>query len=368
MIKGLGTRAWWLVSVAWLGLVSAGCRPAGADAEASTTAQGAAAQERVVNVEAMEVQPEPFRDMITVTGSVEADRDVQVTSEESGVIREVFVDRGARVSEGQAIARIDDELLRAQHDQAEAEAKLARETWERQRRLWEEDSIGSELAYLRSKYGAETAEASARALAARLERTVVRAPIGGILDDRYVEVGTTVAPGARVARVIDVDPLSVIAGVSEQYAGEIGLTSAAIVAFDNGTELNGRVKYVSMAIDDQNRTFAVEVVIPNRAGRFKPGMVARVRLSRGEPGDAILVPREAVLRAESGYIVYVVSEADGVQRAEARPVVMGSGDGPRVVVREGLAPGERVIVVGQQQVTSGDRIEVESATGAGGGE
>lgn len=367
MIKGRGTRALWLLPVAWLGLVSGGCRPAGADAEASAATEGV--QERVVNVEALEVQPEPFRETITVTGSVLADRDVVVASEESGVIREVFVDRGARVAAGQAIARIDDELIRAQHDQAESEAQLARETWERQRRLWEEDSIGSELAYLRSKYGAETAAASARALSARLERTVVRAPIGGILDDRFVEVGSSVAPGTRVARVIDVDPLSVVAGVAEQYAGEIGLKSTAIVAFDNGVELDGRIKYVSTAIDDQSRTFAVEVVIPNREGVLKPGMVARLRLGRGELSDAILVPREAVLRSESGYIVFVVASKAGETRAEARPVVMGAGDGPRVVVREGLAPGERVIVVGQQQVTAGDRIEVETAaTGAGGGQ
>jgi RND family efflux transporter MFP subunit len=303
--------------------------------------------------------------MITVTGSVQADRDVVVASEESGVIREVFLDRGARLEAGQPIARIDDELLRAQHDQAESEAKLARETWERQRRLWEEDSIGSELAYLRSKYGAETADASARVLAARLERTVVRAPISGVLDDRYVEVGSTVAPGVRVARVIDVDPLSVVAGVAERYAGEIGPRSTAVVSFDSGLELAGRIKYVSTALDDQSRTFAVEVVISNREGVLKPGMVARVRLSRGEQQEAILVPREAVLRAESGYIVFVVASSDGQTRARARPVVLGPGDGSRVVIKEGLAPGERVIVVGQQQVTAGDRIEVEATVGGG---
>lgn len=366
MMTGQGIRRGWVLPLAMVGALAAGCRPGG-DAEAATgAAEGMTGQERVVNVEVAEVRFESFRDVVTVTGALMADRDVVVASEESGVIREVYVDRGRRVAEGQPIARIDDALLRAQHDQAQAEAGLARETFERQRRLWEEDSIGSELAYLRSKYGAETAEASARALATRLERTVVRAPIGGVLDDRYVEVGASVAPGSRVARIIDVDPLSVVAGVPERYAGEITPGSSARVSFDNGTEVEGRVKFVGTALDEDSRTFAVEVVIPNRDGSLKPGMVARLGLFRGQASDAILVPRDAVLRAEAGYIVYVVVSRDGQPLVEARPVVTGPGEGGRVVITEGLSAGDRVVVTGQQQVTDGDRVSVAGAASSGG--
>lgn len=367
MRSGKGMRPHRLLALALLVWPATGCRPgSGAEAEMTAGGEAAALQERAVNVEAVEVRPEPFLDAVTVTGTVSADRDVIVASEETGVIREVYVDRGGRVSAGQNLAKIDDELIRAQHDQAQAEARLARETWERQRRLWEEDSIGSELAYLRAKYGAEVAEASARALATRLDRTVVRAPIDGILDDRFIEVGASVAPGSRVARIVDVDPLGVVGGVAERYAGEIAVGSAATVSFDNGMEITGRIKFVGTALDEDSRTFPVEVVIPNRGGVLKPGMVARVRLGRGLRKDAILVPRDAVLRAESGYIVYVVASVDGRAVAEARPVVTGAGDGRRIVIEDGLVAGDRVIVVGQQQVTTGERVNVADAPGSGG--
>jgi membrane fusion protein, multidrug efflux system len=313
-----------------------------------------------VNVEVLTVALESFEDQIGITGSVEAERDVTVSAEESGVVRELYVAKGANVRAGQAIAKIDDRVLRAQYDQAMSEAGLARETFERQKRLWEEDRIGSEMNYLRARYGAETAEANARMLAARLERTVVRAPVSGVLDARAVEVGTMVAPGTPVARVIDIDTLKVAGGVPERYAGEIRSGAAALVTFDNmaGREFNARTRFVGSSVNEQNRTFPVEVAIPNTGGMIKPGMIAKVRLARGGTRQAILVPREAVLRAENGYIVFIVREEAGQTISESRPVLTGSGAANRVVIESGLEPGDRVVIVGQNQVANGDIVEI----------
>jgi RND family efflux transporter MFP subunit len=336
---------------------------AGQAQDESAAVGTAASTARVVNVETIEVQPEPFADRVDATGQVMADRDVVVASEENGVVRAILVDKGARVSEGQALVRIDDRLLKAQHDQAVSEAALARETYERQRRLWEEDSIGSELTFLRAKYGAETADANARGLATRLERTTIRAPIGGILDARMVEVGSTLSPGSPVGRIVDADPLKVIAGVPERYAGEVRTGANAIVSFDNGRIVEARASFVGTAIDDQSRTFPIEVVVRNEDGMLKPGMVANVRVSRGSQREAILVPRDAVMRVQSGYILYVATERNGQWVAEARAVATGSGDAGRVVITDGLEAGEQVIVAGQQQVAGGDLIRVQRREG-----
>lgn len=99
--------------------VLAACGGAGEAVQASgAAAEEPAAPSRVVNVETMNVEAKPFTDRITVTGTLEADRDVTVASEEEGVVREVFADKGQRVSAGQPIVRIDDRVLRAQHEQA----------------------------------------------------------------------------------------------------------------------------------------------------------------------------------------------------------------------------------------------------------
>ena len=130
----------------------ASCGPSGeANGAQPAAEQQPAPPTRIIDVETAVVEPREFVEYVAVTGAVAADREVVVSSEEAGVIREVFVDKGARVSAGQPIAKIDDAVLSAQYAQAQAEADLAAETWERQRRLWEEDSIGSEIAYLRAK-------------------------------------------------------------------------------------------------------------------------------------------------------------------------------------------------------------------------
>lgn len=348
-------------------LTAAACTSGEAAARDSAADTGAAeAPSRVVNVEVVEAVAEPFTDEVVLTGNVEAERDVVVSAEEGGVVREVVVPKGRRVAEGDALIRIDNRLLQAQYDQAQAEARLAEETWQRQRKLWEEDSIGSELSYLQAKYRAETAAATARVAQTRLDRATVRAPIGGILDDRMVEVGSTVATGSPVVRIIDADPLKVTAGVPERYAGQILGGSAAALTFESGDDAAGRITFVGTSVDEQNRTFDVEVRVPNPGARLKPGMVATVRLQRGGERNAILIPRDAVLRGADGYIVYVVTTHDGVAVAEARQVRTGPGAAGRVVVEDGIVEGEQVIVVGQQQVAAGDRVLVTSqGSGAG---
>lgn len=341
--------------------LAAGCGGADgreATAEEAGTEEGAT---RVINVETLEMQPRSFTDFVNLTGAAAADRDVTVSAEEVGVIREIFVHKGAGVAAGQAIARIDSRVMSAQLDQARAQAELARETWERQRRLWEQDSIGSEMLYIQARQGWQTAEANARALAERLENMTVRAPIDGVIEDRMVEVGTMVAPGSPVARVIDVNPVKVIAGVPERYAGAVsrGAPVDMVVGALVGRSFAGRVSFVGAAVDPASRTVPIEVVVPNPGGLLRPGMVAELRVASGEHTQALVVPQQAIQRAEEGYFVYVVTErATGGPIAEARPITMGESQGGWVPVENGLSIGDQVIVAGQHQVAAGDRVNV----------
>lgn len=338
------------------GALLAGC---GAPAESASSAPAAEAA-RTVTVEVEEVVPRAYTDYVRLVGIVLANRDVTVAAEEGGVVREIYVEKGTPVSAGQPLFKIDDALLRAQLEQAEANARLARETYERQRRLWEEEEVGSELTYLQARYAAEAAEAQARLLATRLERTTVRAPIAGILDARLVEVGAMVAAGTPVGRIVDVSKVKVAAGVPERYAGEIRLGAEAIVQLDvaGGREFRGALSFVGTAVDDGSRTFPVEIEVQNPDGALVPGLVANVGVARRDLDAAIVVPQEAVLRAEDGYVVYVAVQREGAWRAEARPVVTGASRGGRVLIESGLEPGELVVVVGQQTVAAGDYLNI----------
>jgi membrane fusion protein (multidrug efflux system) len=315
---------------------------------------------RVLNVEVATVEVSSFTETIRLTGTVQADKDVVISAEESGVIREIMVDKGHRVQTGQAIFRMDSELLKAQVDQARALSNLARETWDRRKRLFEEDRVGSELVYLQAKYAAEQAAANLSFLEERLARTVIRAPISGVLDSREIEVGTMVGVGTPVARIVDHDPMKVTGGVPERYATDVRTGTEATVTFDvlPDSTLSGRISYVGSVVNPRNRTFPVELRLPNPGGLIKSEMVANVMVVRRTLEEAMVIPQEALIRVEDGFIVFVVENEGGVDLVRSRPVELGPSQQNEVVVLSGIEPGDRLIVVGQQTVAAGDRVNV----------
>ena len=248
----------------------------------------------------------------------------------------------------------------AARDAVAVAADLAAQTWERRRRLWEDDRVGSEIAYLEARFQAEQTAAQLKALEERLARTVIRAPFSGVLDERLVDVGAMVAPGTPVARLVDLDPIKVFAGVPERYAADVRVGDEATLDFEalDGAPYTARIRYVGATVNPENRTFPIEVSLPNPNGLVKPQMVANMAVTRTTVDEAIVVPQDALIRVESGYVVYVATERNGATVAEARDVALGPSRRNLVVVDEGLAPGDKLIVVGHKEVEDGDRIRV----------
>jgi RND family efflux transporter MFP subunit len=339
-------------------LTMAGCGTVQADS--MDDAPGAEASVRVINVETSTVTPRKFVEDIRLIAVVMANQDVLVAAEESGIIREIFLDKGSRSSAGDAIAKIDDKVLSADVDQARARAELASQTWERRKRLWEEDQVGSEITYLEAKFGQKEAAANLAGLEERLARTVIRAPFSGIFDERHIEVGSMVSSGQSVGRLVNLNPVRVVAGVPERYAADVVVGAQATLFFDVlGDELfSAPVRYVGSTVDPGNRTFLIEVVLPNPNGLIKPQMVANMSVTRREVAEAMVVPQDALVRVEGGYVVFVVSERNEDTVAEVRPVELGPTRRNLVVVEAGIEPGEQLIVVGQKSVSDGDRVRV----------
>jgi RND family efflux transporter MFP subunit len=328
--------------------------------QGTSNAEAEADSVRVVNVEVTVIGTERFTDYLHATGEVEALYDITLAAEEGGRVERFGAEKGAAVGRGQVIVELDAAVLRAQVAEARAGADLGREQFERQRQLWEVEKIGSEIAYLQAKANAEGAAARLATLEARLERMTVRAPVAGVFDAKFVEVGETVMPGMPVARVVSAGQLKVTAGVPERDALAVGLGEPVIVTFDAmpGREFPGRIGFVGARVDSVNRTVPIEVRLANPGGRIKAGMVANVRVGRGQLRDAVVVPQQVVLRTEGGYEAFVVIEEGGRPVARSRPVTLGPSYGDRVVVRDGLAPGDRLVVVGQHQVNDGSHVRI----------
>lgn len=354
-----GLRQGWMAGLVALAV---GCAVAEGDSEdrPPAKAEGAQTVTRVVNVETEVVTSRGFVDYIRITGEAEANHEILVSAEEGGMLGEFSVAKGQRVRRGQILTRTDASVLEAQVAEATAAAALAQDQFERQRRLWEEEGIGSEISFIQAKYQAEMAQARLAVLEARLAKTVIRAPVAGVFEDRFVEPGEIVAPGSQVARVVAIDSIKISGGVPERYAAHIRRGEPARITFDILPDrmFEGTIGFVGSTVDERSRTFPVEIVIENPEGLVKPRMVANVRLVREQLRDVLVVQQDHVVRSEVGYFVFVLDERDGQLVASRRPVRLGASAGNEVVIETGLAPGDRLITLGAQLVQDGSHVRV----------
>jgi RND family efflux transporter MFP subunit len=363
MVRTENQIRWTLVALA---VVATGCASAAGDSE-EMQSQGdsletAAAEDfaRIVNVTARTVEPTEFIEHIRITGQAEAYYDITISAEEGGAITEFFVEKGDPVSRGQVIAHIDDRALTAQVNEARASAALAQEQFERQRRLWEDERMGTEIVFLQAKYQAEISQARLENLEVRLAKTDIKAPVDGVFDARFIEMGEIALPGAQVGRVVSVSRIKITGGVPERYAASVARGERAIVAFDilPGREFTGTINFVGRSVDEQSRTFPIEIVLSNPGGVVKPRMVANVQLVRTSLQGVIVASLDVVRRSESGYHVFLVVERNGRLFAEARPVTLGATSGNAVVIEQGVERGDRLITLGSQLVDDGSRVRV----------
>ncbi len=353
--------------VAAAGALQACGNPRGEDPPAAGS--GTEGYTRVVNVEVERMEPRSFTRSINLPGVAMAMRDVVVSAEEAGVVRRIVRDKGQAIRRRQAIVRLDDAILRAQVQSAAAQAEYDEEVWQSRKKLYEVDSIGSELSYLEAQYTAEQSRANLTALQERLDRTTISAPIHGILDDRLVEVGSVVSPGTAVARVVQTDTIKVVAGAQERLALDLPVGAAATVSFDVVADqvFEGPITYVGAVVDPDSRTFPIELALPNPDEQIKPGMIAEISVVQEEIPDAIVVSQQTLVAMEDGYVVFVVEGSGEEARAVAREVVVSISQGNDVVVGSGLNGGDQLVVVGQQGLTAGDRVRVVAREGEGAG-
>jgi len=206
---------------------------------------------------------------------------------------------------------------------------------------------------------AESAHAQAKALAEvaakRYRRAGIRAPFAGVVADRYVELGQLVAPGMPVARVIDPYTLKLEAYLTDEQVHWVKTGEKAIVRLGEANEAaSGHVSWVGFEADRMTGKFKVEIEIPNPDLRWRSGVIGRAHLGKNQIADVIAIPRDAVLNGRVGPTAFVIEQ----DRAQLRELTLGASQGLMVVVTEGLARGERLVVRGQRELRDGSLVKV----------
>jgi membrane fusion protein (multidrug efflux system) len=315
----------------------------------------ATAERSPVPVRVQAVEPQSFTSYLRVTGTVKARSQIDVVAEESGILKEIRVDSGGFVEAGAPLAVLDGPLLAAARDQAEAALKEAELDHATKKRLYEKKAI-AENDLLNSGYRLDAARASLAAAQTRVDKLVIRAPIAGIVNQRYLDLGAYVTPAARVFEIIDVASVRIQAGVAERFFGSVTVGTPAeitLAAYPDAV-LHARVVYVSRAIDPRSRMFDVDLEADNPDGRIAPAMVANVRLRHRTLENRIVVPLDSLIETDRGWFVFVEENS----RARRVPVTQIAVN-DTVVLVEGLQAGQKLVVVGQRSLGDGDPVAPE---------
>lgn len=324
-------------------------------AEAKPAVAAAERSQYIVNVKVETVAPTPLRDVLVLPGETEALNDVSLASERAGVVEWVGVTEGQMVRAGQQIIRINLSALEAARDRARANLTLAEDQLRRRRDLYERKVLSREELE-QAETERTVAQANLREAEVNYSHGITTSTTNGVVNKVYVDPGEYIAEGATVADIVNVDTLRVNFNVPEADVRFLSEGSKAVVRLDTypGREWEGTVDFVAWKADIATRTFRVRLVVNNRDGAIRPGMIARGAFVRRSVADALTAPLFSVLDKGGERVVFV--ERNGV--AEARTVELGVIDGDRVEVRKGLAAGDRLIVVGHTEVEDGTKVNV----------
>ncbi len=339
------------------------CREGEARAEAnvaekagSTKTASAATVQKVkpLNVKIETLKPDELTESIVGNGTTKALREVTYSAEIPGKIEYLAADLGDRVRRGQVLARIDFKTLKAQANQATANHTLANTTFTRFSALKNDDLISDQqIDEARSKL--TIAQSQMSIAKANLSKSVIRASYPGIVNARHVEKSEYVAPGTRIFDVVDYRTIIVEAQLAETQVAHIRSGAKVDVQINALNEkFEGVVDTVIPTANKESKTFTLRVKIANRDLKILIGMSAQVRITAETHRDAIVISQGAVIEESHSRTVFVAK--DGV--AEKRRIKLGAIEGDRVLVTEGLAAGEQLIVVGQRDLVDGQPIRI----------
>ncbi|WP_187300676.1 efflux RND transporter periplasmic adaptor subunit [Mizugakiibacter sediminis] len=344
----------------------------------------AAAASARIPVEAAVASRAPIAASYSGTGTLEAQGETDVVSKTSGVLLKLYVEEGMRVQKGQLLAQLDDAGARASVAQSLAQMRKAEATYARAERAIKQQLI-PRAEYDQDKYDLETQRAAYEGAKLQLAYTRIEAPISGVISRRMVKIGNLIQPNQALFHIVDMEPLQVTLNVPERELGTLKAGQPVKLAVDAlpGEAFPGSVARIAPVVDASSGTFRVTCEFRDDTHALKPGMFGRVDVVYDQRRDALVIPRAALIEEDGETAVFVVERgappkpaapakgkpgeavaaetkppAAPVLVAKRRAVKIGYADGSRVEIREGLAPGDRVITIGRNAVRDGTEVQV----------
>lgn len=320
-------------------------------------------EEKLPLVTTLTAKAEKFDHFLELQGNVQTKQNVLIYPEMPGTLQRVYVKEGQRVRKGQLLATIDDGGMGSQLAQLKTQAELAKTTFERQKRLWDQ-KIGSEIQYLQAKSQYEATESAVSQAQSQLSKSTIRAPFSGVIDNVIKDQGTVVAPGSgsEVFRIVNLSDMYVEVDVPESYLANIQKGKEAKVFFPVlGDTIVSKIRQTGNFINPSNRAFTVEVAVPNKKGNIKPNLTARVSLNDYSSEAAILIPQGIISEnAEGDQYVYIAEKFGAENQASVHRQIIATGktQGSVVEVLTGISDGDELIKEGARSVKDGQNVQI----------
>jgi membrane fusion protein, multidrug efflux system len=312
-------------------------------------------------VKTIVVKDSIFKHHIEIQGNVDTKENIMISPEYSGILTQVNVKAGQRVNKGQILARIDDGGMSSQLAQVETQLALAKTTFEKQKNLWDQ-KIGSEIQFLQAKTSMESQQKAVAQIKSQLNKTLVIAPFSGTIDEVLIEKGKVVAPGMNLFRIVNLNNMYVTANVPENYIEQLKLGAIVEVNLNSiGKVYQGKVRQIGNYINPNNRTFSIEIAMPNPDNLLRPNQVAILKIEDYTNPKAIILPENIIQETANGSkIVYVIEKGNSEKNTKAiqKTIEIGYVSGSNVEVKSGLEAGETVITDGAKALKDGAVVEV----------
>lgn len=302
------------------------------------------------------LEKHPFESFVEVNGVVATDQNIMVMPESSGVINQIKVQRGQKVSKGQVLAVLDNDVMRKNLEELKKQLELADELFQKQERL-KSKGVGTEIDWLTSKNRKESLEKSIETMRTQINKSVVTAPIGGKVDEIFPHTGEMASPSMPFARIVGTSEIYVESEISEAYYTQVKQGDQIQIYFPFLKDtVDVKITYKANYINPDNRTFKIQASLSKLKQDFPPNLLAIVKVRDTYREGVFTVPSNVIKRDKEGDFVFVVD--NGVAKKK-RIKALENYHGNTVVSGE-LKEGMQLVVRGYSTVSPGEKVEVQN--------
>ncbi|MFK6999632.1 efflux RND transporter periplasmic adaptor subunit [Flavobacterium oreochromis] len=310
-------------------------------------------------VQTISVKDTVFNHYVEIQGNVDTQQNVLIQPEMPGTLVNLNIKAGQSVGKGQILGRIDDAGMSQQLASIQTQYELAKTTYERQKRLWDQ-KIGSEIQYLQAQTQMISLSKSINQIKAQIAKTIIRAPFSGVIDEVFVERGQVVSASQQgLMRIVNLSQMYVRTEVPEMYLPRVkrGTSVVVNIASINKNSI-GKVRQVAKTINPANRSFTVKIDVPNPDELLRPNQVAKLKIMDYSNPSVIAIPTNIIQKDGKGnnYVYKVVTGQKGDKIAEKVVVKIGQTANNYTEILSGLNQNDVVVSEGASMISEGMKL------------